>query len=65
MEGYSGTKAGIGVNLHHLSTLNHDPHVVGEDGSSIAQAKEWKEAPDASKSMEKLDEIIENMLKTS
>ena len=42
--GYSGTKAGIEVNLNHLSTLNHDPHVVGEDGSSIAQSKEWKEA---------------------
>ncbi|OLP81230.1 hypothetical protein AK812_SmicGene38254 [Symbiodinium microadriaticum] len=42
--GYSGTKFGMEVNLNYLGTFNHDPHVVGEDGFSIAQSQQWKEA---------------------
>eukprot|EP00434_Breviolum_minutum_P039092 symbB.v1.2.034698.t1/scaffold4519.1/size87652/1 len=42
--GYSGTKAGMQVNLNFFATVNRDPHVVGEAGFSIAQSKEWKEA---------------------
>ncbi|CAE7267594.1 unnamed protein product, partial [Symbiodinium pilosum] len=42
--GYSGTKAGMEVNLNYLGAFNHDPHVVGEDGFSIAQSQEWKKA---------------------
>lgn len=44
MTGYSGTKSGMEVNLNFFSTVNRDPHVVGEDGFSIAKSKEWKEA---------------------
>jgi len=42
--GYSGTKFGMEVNLNYLGTFNHDPHVVGEDGFSIAQSQQWKAA---------------------
>ncbi|CAJ1334142.1 unnamed protein product [Effrenium voratum] len=42
--GYSGTKTGMEVNLNYLASFNHDPHVLGEDGYSIAKSKEWREA---------------------